>query len=323
MSEKGLPVLKIDQEFRALIRPLTQKEYNQLEKNLIRDGCINPIITWDGFIIDGHNRYSICTQNKIPFSVMEIEFSCREEAIAWICAQQLGRRNITEETRKFLIGMQYEAEKKARSRSNPVGNNQYLMKEGSQRKVDQSTDNEQTQKDMALSGHMTAQRIAEENHISWNTVNKYAAYSRAIEEIRRKVPEAVPLILSSRLKISHENTVKLSQMSVVGIRNFIERLNRQSDGFVKYNKTRREIEANTEEDARVSSPSVKDMPLYDPDAEVTALSLTIPAWTGTLNKTSGQINLETVSPEAKRRLSSALEELIHIARDLEKNVREE
>ena len=37
MSEKGLPVLKNDQEFRALIRPLTQKEYNQLEKNLIRD----------------------------------------------------------------------------------------------------------------------------------------------------------------------------------------------------------------------------------------------------------------------------------------------
>ena len=74
MSEKCLPVLNIDQEFRALIRPLTQKEYNQLEKNLIRDGCIDPIITWDGFIIDGHNRYSICTQNKIPFSVMEMEF---------------------------------------------------------------------------------------------------------------------------------------------------------------------------------------------------------------------------------------------------------
>ena len=33
---------------------------------------------------------------------MEMEFECREAAIAWICSNQLGRRNITEETRKFL-----------------------------------------------------------------------------------------------------------------------------------------------------------------------------------------------------------------------------
>ena len=31
-----------------------------------------------------------------------MEFDCREAVIAWICSNQLGRRNISEETRKFL-----------------------------------------------------------------------------------------------------------------------------------------------------------------------------------------------------------------------------
>ena len=103
--------LKIDREFQELIRPLFKNEYLQLEENLLADGCREPISVWNDVIVDGHNRYRICTQHEIPFAVEEMYFSCREEAIAWICANQLGRRNLTEESRKYLIGKQYESEK--------------------------------------------------------------------------------------------------------------------------------------------------------------------------------------------------------------------
>lgn len=52
--------LYIDDEFKNLISPLSPKEYFQLEENILTDGCINPIITWNDVIVDGHNRYEIC-----------------------------------------------------------------------------------------------------------------------------------------------------------------------------------------------------------------------------------------------------------------------
>ena len=109
----NLNALKIDPEFQGKIPPLTFEELNQLEANILRDGrIINPIIVWQGVIVDGHNRYTIARKHpEIPFTVHEKEFASRYEAIIWICKNQLGRRNLTPEQKKYLIGKQYEAEK--------------------------------------------------------------------------------------------------------------------------------------------------------------------------------------------------------------------
>ena len=106
-------VLKTDPEFQSKIPPLTFEELNQLEANILRDGRIlNPIIVWEGLIVDGHNRYTIAKKHpEIPFTIHEKEFASRYEAIIWICKNQLGRRNLTPEQKKYLIGKQYEAEK--------------------------------------------------------------------------------------------------------------------------------------------------------------------------------------------------------------------
>ena len=72
-----LTALKIDPEFQGKIPPLTSAELDQLEKNIVSDGkVINPIIVWNGLIIDGHNRYAI------PFSPQKP--SCRA-AFATYC----------------------------------------------------------------------------------------------------------------------------------------------------------------------------------------------------------------------------------------------
>lgn len=105
--------LRIDPEFEEKIPPLTAEEFQQLEDNILADGIvINPIIVWNGVIVDGHNRYRIASKHPhILFTTCEKEFADRYEAIAWICKNQLGRRNLTFEQKKYLIGKQYEAEK--------------------------------------------------------------------------------------------------------------------------------------------------------------------------------------------------------------------
>lgn len=86
--------IQIDDEFKNLIPPLTQEEYSQLEKNLIKEGCRDALVTWNGILIDGHNRYELCTKHNIEFKTINKDFKDRQEVIEWIITNQFGRRNL-------------------------------------------------------------------------------------------------------------------------------------------------------------------------------------------------------------------------------------
>lgn len=86
----------IDQEFKALIPPLAPEELAQLEANIIKDGCRDPLVVWQGVLIDGHNRYDICTRNGIEFETVEMEFADRDAAMLWMIDNQKGRRNLAD-----------------------------------------------------------------------------------------------------------------------------------------------------------------------------------------------------------------------------------
>lgn len=307
MGEKGLYTLEIDMEFKTLIHPLRKQEFLQLEENILSDGCRDPIITWKGVIIDGHNRYEICSKRKIPFAVIEKDFECREEVIAWICANQLGRRNLTEETRKYLIGMQYENEKIANSKKNSNGVNQFNMP-GSHRK---NTGPYTSGNKGELSKMKTAERIAQQNHVSHGTVEKYAIYSKAIQEIGKKEPKIVPKILSGQCKISHSNVVELSHKSQNELKQIGNRMEETSQPFSQYKKTRTDIlRKGRVTNENVERPfSIKDMPAYDPDAEITGLTLTIPSWCSSISRVKNQTDLSNISDEARNKLEKVLLEL--------------
>jgi len=92
--------LAVDKEFMRLIPPLLEEEYRQLEQNILANGkLLNPILLWDGSIIDGHNRFYICMEHGIEFEVKDMEFDSREDAKIWILENQLGRRNLTDVAR--------------------------------------------------------------------------------------------------------------------------------------------------------------------------------------------------------------------------------
>ena len=304
----GLRKLKTDEEFKHLIRPLLRKEYLQLEQNLLSDGCRDPIVVWHDVIVDGHNRYEICMRHGIPFDTKDMEFECREAAIAWICANQLGRRNITEETRKFLIGMQYESEKVVTRIRNKIGKNQHT--------VDISSMNED-EADKACR-HWTAQRIAEENNVSAATVQKYAIFTRALEEIGKKEPRLVPKILSGQYKIAHKHVMEMAELTPEDLRRINRKIERNPAQFMQYKATRPPVPGKYETAAgdAPTGPSVKDMPEFDPDAEISSLTLTIPSWKSSIERAKNTADLAIVSPQAKGNLVQALHELRKTIADL-------
>lgn len=309
MEEKSLRRLQINPHFKNLIRPLRKKEYLQLEQNILTDGCRDPLIVWNGVIVDGHNRYEICMRCQIPFSVVEMDFSCEAEAIAWICANQLGRRNISEETRKFLIGKQYEAEKLIGANKNPHGNNQYSS--------NFDTEESGQSPEEVRSRSKTAEKIAQENHISKGTVEKYSIYARAMDTLAEKDSEIVPKILSGQYKIAHKNVVELSKLSPPEIKRVERRIKKMQQPYIQYNQSRNAINAVSE---RIKDgdavTSIKDMPAFDPDADINVLTLTIPSWSSSIDRVRKQTDLSIISSHARYGLIKQIYSLVDHVNEL-------
>ena len=168
--------LTIDPEFESKIPLLREEELHQLEENILADGVvINPLIVWNGVIVDGHNRYRILQQHpKIQFTTYEKEFPDRYAAIAWICKNQLGRRNLTPQQFKYLVGQQYEAEKLA----NQFRGNQYTSLNRSA--CDQIGHKQKPTR--------TRLRIAQETQTSEGYVERASAFSRGVDAAEEAVP---------------------------------------------------------------------------------------------------------------------------------------
>ena len=87
--------LLIDQEFRGLIPPLEYSELNLLEESVLEEGVRDALILWNGYIVDGHNRYDIITKHNITdYRVINKNFPDKEAAKIWIMRNQIGRRNV-------------------------------------------------------------------------------------------------------------------------------------------------------------------------------------------------------------------------------------
>jgi hypothetical protein len=87
--------IKINPSFHSLIPPLAPEELNQLEANLLKDGCRDSLVTWKGVLLDGHNRFEICERREIKFKTVELDLPDENAARIWIIRNQFGRRNIT------------------------------------------------------------------------------------------------------------------------------------------------------------------------------------------------------------------------------------
>ena len=116
--------LKIDIEIENLLPKLEEEKYNLLKEDIIKNGCINPIIVWEGIIVDGHHRYRICKENNIDFKTKQMKFENKEEAMIWAWTTQKARRNIDDGT-LFKIAEKFRPyyEKKAKERQIEAGKN--------------------------------------------------------------------------------------------------------------------------------------------------------------------------------------------------------
>ena len=181
--------LTIDPTLQSLIPPLTPEEYAQLEANLRADGCRDPLIIWaeEQVLLDGHNRLQICERHGLDFSLQEISLASLDEAKAWLIANQLGRRNLTPEQMSYYRGEQYNLQKRQGKRTDITS--------------DQSDQKSQT----------TAERLADQHHVSAPTIRRDGYYADGIEVLAQVLgPEVRQAILAGDIPLTREDVRTLS-----------------------------------------------------------------------------------------------------------------
>ena len=182
--------LIIDPEFRDKIPPLTEDEFTLLEENILSDGAVfSPLIVWDGTILDGHNRYEIIQKHpELTYAVHKMSFANRYEAISWICKHQLGRRNLTPQQKKYLIGQRYEAEKMV----DAFHGNQHTS-EARQSGAGQIDPHQNTR-------HVTRSRIAQETGTTDSYVKRAEQFAKGVDAAEEALPGIKQEILTGAIK---------------------------------------------------------------------------------------------------------------------------
>lgn len=177
--------LIIDPEFRDKIPPLSADEFSKLEENIVTDGEVRePLVVWHNTIIDGHHRYKIVQRHpEIPFKVKQMDFPDKWAAIVWMCRNQLGRRNITDEQKTALIGEAYKAQKLSQGNHAERGHDgKYLSAQAEHL------------------GGRTVEKIAKDFGVGKETVKRAEKFVDSLNEAEKVSPGIKDAVLSGSVK---------------------------------------------------------------------------------------------------------------------------
>lgn len=179
----------IDSEFANYIRPLSDEEFEKLKESIKLEGIRDPLVVWNGFLIDGYHRYKIATELEIEFKTIEIDLPDKEAVKEWIIKNQLGRRNLTSQEASYYRGKLYESRKQDTYSHPKSGGNFYHRLE------------------------KTAEQIGKEYGVSEKTIRNDAEFSKSVDKVAEKVgKEAKNAILSGQINIPKKDVEKIIEI---------------------------------------------------------------------------------------------------------------
>lgn len=246
-------ILQINPKFEQIIPPLTADEFAQLEENILKIGRItDPIQVWRGVIIDGHHRHKILQKHpEIEYSTCEMPFECEAEAIAWICCAQLGRRNINEMQRDYLLGKRYSAEKDIRGGAR--------SKEAEKAKGQ----NDPLNQPYVNTSHVTRARIAQDNNVSESTVRRAEYLANGIDAAEEEHPGIKEMIFSGNITPSKSEVCRIARLPKEERKEAVELLIAPKDESSKSKEIARQIEEafakGTEQESEEETPKEKEI----------------------------------------------------------------
>ena len=192
--------ITVNEELLAYIDPLTPDEHEALERSLLAEGCRDALVLWGDVLVDGHNRYGICTRHGIAFNtVQNTAFKSLDDVHLWMIDQHLGRRSVSDFQRGVLALRKKDI---LTARTAPAATSEPVVAEGSPPWDESDPATSVPAPGLARPDTLlTREAIAKAARISSNTIVQ-------IEKIQKSAtPELLAAVKSGTISINTAATV--------------------------------------------------------------------------------------------------------------------
>lgn len=297
--EQQLYELNSDLNLECLVLPLNSFEQSEIENRINCNDNTLGVRVWGKTILVDYEYYYHCHMYRIPFSLIQVSIKCHADATAWVCKNQLSRKALPKEMRKYLIGKLSMAEWENNL------SHFYKLEECN----DLATAFVKKCAENNTSKTFVRERIAKEYRLAVATVKKYEDYAKALDLMRRDICLGfVNAHLEGRLRMSIENIESLSSLPFEEMCRECRRWLTEPEEVKLWGKKKKTTECSQDTEA-LPAVSIKNMPSYDPDAEISSLALTTPSWQSSIDRVKSVVKIKETSWEARHRLIDALIEL--------------
>lgn len=309
--EKGKSLitnLRIDNDFILLVQPMTEEEKKDYVNNSIQYDNTHSIYVWKNVLIYNYDKYCLCNDFNIKYTVIKLNFNQKAEALEWVCKQELERNNLTVERKKYLIGKRFEFRLAMLAEKNSLSH------------IDEESESSKK--------YIIASNIGKDYDIHQVTVYKYMTYAKAIDELIKKDQLTAKRILLGDLRMSHVNVLELAKLPKEDIHSLKDLLHKENQKHISYADIKHELQwrqifISQQKNQQKQNLPIKQVPQYDPDSEIASLSLTIPSWIGSINRTHLRTNFDKVTCNGRRQLEEQLECLKITVDEVLQDIKEE
>ncbi len=293
-------ILKKDKEYRELELPFSDTEEEKLIKEMRSGRQSRQIILWKGVIVEGYDYYDLCEKYHFSPKIEEYYFSHRDNVISWKCKKQLKRDDLHPNAFAWYLFRLYGAER---------------VKEARQRKKEdfqlkQFSPNTPTP--IPLRGpdsERVMKKICEEYKICRGTLSRYIAFGRRLDKLEDMFPGVRERILLGQLCVVRSQMEDLLNTPRRELLKMIE--DPECKKLLPKHREIKETRKKEKKNVGVKvETGIKNMPAYDPDAEINSLTYTIGAWTSQVTKVKERTNFQVVTNDGRERLMSAISNLV-------------
>ena len=164
-------------------------------------------------------------------------------------------------------------------------------------------------------------RLGEKFGYTGASLKKLVTVARSIDYLYKTAPDIATDILAGRTRLSLLNLLLLVKMDMSDIRLVMDRLATEKTSPTIIFREQKERPKMKDRRGRpkgyspvlTSRTSVKDIPPYDPDSQVMALSFTVPSWVSAIDRVFMNADFRKISQLARDKLRKELTELKDIA----------
>ena len=311
VNHLSLKNLILDSDFEKILPLFSGQEYKALEQRILHSKTPPNIFTWNRRIIKGLTEYKICRAFHLPFSITEKNDLSRTKITAWICLESIKTQTLSKKQMRYCIGRLYDSEKKTLAeRSHLEFPDDYPKDPCTGRNS---------------SRIHTANLLKDVFPISPVTVYMYGTYASSVDEIDRKAPGLAKELLTDQFRISCKDTRKLSGFSSEEILLIRKKITEENNPALLRSKEKcQSLTAcqSFRKNPGKNQPDIKKMPPYDPNAEISSLTLTIPMWINAMNRPLSGNGFCKASPLALESLSRQLHLLEQQIHCVQKKIKE-